>query len=63
MATIIEEPEIGTFVVTCLTDNCDNKDIEITVQASIPAVVYCGGCMMQITNIQTVNLNLETTQE
>ena len=54
MATLKEDPQIGTFLVICHTENCENKDIEITVQAYIPATVICGGCSIQITDITPV---------
>lgn len=55
--------EIGTFLVTCNVAECENTSIQIEVQAQIPANVWCGGCSTQITDIEAVNLNLETTQE
>jgi hypothetical protein len=47
--------EIGTFLVVCKNADCGNFDIELEVQAYIPADVWCGGCSTQITDIQSVN--------
>jgi hypothetical protein len=54
MATVKQDPQIGTFLVICHTENCENKDIEITVQAYIPATVICGGCSIQITDVTEI---------
>jgi hypothetical protein len=54
MATDTQDLIMATFTVICHTDNCENKEIEITVQAYVPALVICGCCAIQITDVTQV---------
>jgi hypothetical protein len=54
MASGTEILTMASFMVTCNTDNCGNKDIEINVQAYIPATVICGVCGIQITDVTEI---------
>jgi hypothetical protein len=51
MASGTENLTMGSFSVTCHTDECGNKDIEISVQAYIPATVVCGVCGVEIEDV------------
>ena len=54
MTTDTQDLIMASFMVTCNTDNCGNKDIEINVQAYIPATVICGVCGIQITDVTEI---------
>ena len=59
----MDNKEYLEFDVTCKTANCENESVKIRVQSVSPAVVWCGVCSTEITDIQPVNLDLERTQE
>jgi len=49
-----------TYICTCHTENCENKDIAVEL-IDPTNIVICGPCGQEITD--KVNLNTETTQE
>jgi hypothetical protein len=42
------------YKVICHTDNCENKDIEITLSVLEGSQIMCGPCMNFITDIEKV---------